>query len=350
MRKKHKRKHHFNIRPELAGAMYLIGLAGLILQSHANLSVHVKKYEPIAAVTLFGPVPKSTPSPSPTPPPPAPTPSPAPVNPRIAYYPAPKKYVPPVAPAPDSNVQHLVTVTQPPAGNTGSTGLGSGTGGGSPSPSPSGTPQPASYSYESYNWSGYISAGGKFTGVRGSWVVPSVSGSAGSTDAAWIGIGGVTAGDLIQVGTTETVLRGGRIAYEAFYELLPAAETGISMTVSAGDVMSADIAQQGSGDWLVTLNDTTCNETFTITVPYSSSYSTAEWIEEDPSYSNGSLVPFDNFGSIDFSGGTTTENGASQTISSSGGAAVIMVNTTGKPVAIPSVLTSDGAGFRVTGG
>lgn len=349
MRKNNKIKHHFNIRPELAGAMYLIGLAGLILQSHANLSVHIKKHEPIAAVTLFGPTPKPTPTPAPaqvhTP---ATTPVPSVA--KIPNYPAPKKYVPPVKPAPDSNVQHLVAVTQPPAG---STGLGGDTGGSgsSPSPSPSGTPQPAAYSYESYNWSGYLAAGGKFTGVQGAWIVPSVTGNSHNTtaDAAWIGIGGVTSGDLIQVGTTESVSRSGHATYGAFYEMLPAPETPVpNMVVAPGDIMIAYLAQQASGDWQITLNDLTQNETFSTTVQYASSNSTAEWIEEDPSFSSGGLVPFDTFGSINFSGGTTTEGGVSQTISSSGGQAVIMVNTLNQPVATPSVLAGDGKGFQVT--
>jgi hypothetical protein len=350
MSRKHKRyKYQINIRPEVAGALYMIGLAGLLWQSHANLSVHVKKFAPIAAaVTLMGPAP----TPSPTKPPaasPSPTPAAVPKRP-VAYQPAPRKYVAPVTPAPDSSVSHLVAITSPPAG--GSTGLGSGPVNGS-SPAPSSTPQPAAYSYESYNWSGYLAAGGKFTGVRGSWVVPSVAGNGRNTtmDAAWIGIGGVTNSDLIQVGTTETVSRSGRTSYNAFYELLPASETPVpNMVVGPGDAISADISQTGAGDWLITISDTTRNETFTITVPYTSSYSTAEWIEEDPSFSSGGLVPFDNFGSIDFSNCTTTQNGASQTIYSSGGQAIIMVNSSGQKLATPSVLTGDGAGFRVSGG
>jgi hypothetical protein len=180
-----------------------------------------------------------------------------------------------------------------------------------------------------------------------------VSGNGRSTtsDAAWIGIGGVTSGDLIQVGTTEAVSRGGHTSYGAFYEMLPAPETPIpSLTVAPGDVMTADISEQSQGTWLITINDTTRSETFNITVQYTSSYSTAEWIEEDPSFSSGGLVPFDNFGFIDFTGGTTAEDGVSKSIYASSGQAVIMVDSSNQPVATPSVLTGDGQGFRVTQG
>src|SRR5258707_409862 len=52
------------------------------------------------------------------------------------------------------------------------------------------------------NWAGYVSQKGVYTGVSGSWVVPSVtSTSQNAADAAWVGIGGVLTHDLIQAGT-----------------------------------------------------------------------------------------------------------------------------------------------------
>jgi hypothetical protein len=84
-------------------------------------------------------------------------------------------------------------------------------------------------------------------------------------------------------------------------------------------------------------------------VSYSSSHSTAEWVQEDPSFSTGHLVPFDTFGSVDFAGGTTIEDGANQSIASAGGQSIVMVNHGGHAIAVPSALTADGEGFTVTG-
>src|SRR5579862_6116977 len=60
------------------------------------------------------------------------------------------------------------------------------------------------------NWAGYISTGGTYSSISGSWTVPNVSASDGSSaaDAAWIGIGGESSNDLIQVGTQNIVDNG----------------------------------------------------------------------------------------------------------------------------------------------
>ena len=48
--------------------------------------------------------------------------------------------------------------------------------------------------------------------------------------------------------------------------------------------MHASIAEvvSNSNVWKITLQDLTRNETYTTTVPYSSTHATAEWIEETP--------------------------------------------------------------------
>ena len=82
--------------------------------------------------------------------------------------------------------------------------------------------------YYSTNWSGYAALSGKFTAVSGSWIVPVVSGTSGvsTADATWVGIGGVSANDLIQTGTTNNVDSAGTVSTYAFYELLPNASLG----------------------------------------------------------------------------------------------------------------------------
>jgi len=350
MARKRKNKRQSNwfvraLRPEVAGAAFVVAVLGLGMQARANLSVRHVNFLHQSAVTLAAP---ATPTPKPTvvatPTPPSPTPVPRPV-PVVRHRSAP---VPVVQPAPNSNVSNLVPVTSSPT--TTPTPSASPGASSSPTPTPSSAP---TFAYSSSNWSGYLASAGQFTGVSGSWRVPNVAGNGVSTsaDATWIGIGGVTSSDLIQTGTDDTVTASGQVSTIAFYELLPASETPIpSMTVSPGDAMSADIANLGGTAWRISLADVTRGETFSINVTYNSTLSTAEWIEEDPSFARGGLVPFDNFGLANFTGATATENGAVTTLTGAGAQAIIMENSHGQAIATPSVISSNGEGFSVTGG
>jgi hypothetical protein len=190
-----------------------------------------------------------------------------------------------------------------------------------------------------------------YTGVSAAWVVPNVTGNGTSTsaDGTWIGIGGVTTGDLIQTGTQDVVSVSGTVSTSAFYEMLPQASITIpGVRVSPGDSVSATITELSAGSWNIAFTDRSDSQTYTISVTYASSESSAEWIEEDPSYANGSLVPLDNFGSATFSGGTVITQGSAVTISSSKASPITLVTTSGKIVAVPSNLTADGGGFTVT--
>ncbi len=154
---------------------------------------------------------------------------------------------------------------------------------------------------QSSNWFGYdqgsLEQGGKlFNSITGDWTVPTASqhttGQA-EDSSDWIGIGGgcvdsgCSVGDntLIQTGTEQDVSASGSPSYSAWWELVPAPSTTISgMTVSPGDHMHASISETvaDSNVWTITIQDVTKNESYSTTVPYSSSHATAEWIEETP--------------------------------------------------------------------
>src|SRR4051794_30938567 len=89
------------------------------------------------------------------------------------------------------------------------------------------------------NWSGYAKTG-SYTTATGRWVVPSVAATkSASYSSQWVGIDGFNNSDLIQTGT-EADYYNRSAHYNAWWEILPAAETPISsMTVRPGDVMSA---------------------------------------------------------------------------------------------------------------
>lgn len=153
----------------------------------------------------------------------------------------------------------------------------------------------------SSNWFGYnqgsLEKGDTlFNSITGNWTVPTATQhtSAQAEDSAdWIGIGGgcvdsgctVTDSTLIQTGTEQDVSSTGAASYDAWYELVPAPEFEISnMTIEPGDAMHASISEvvNDADVWTVTIQDLTRNETYTTTVPYSSTHATAEWIEETP--------------------------------------------------------------------
>lgn len=221
---------------------------------------------------------------------------------------------------------------------------------GNPSSGSSGNVSTASQSDDATtNWSGYDATGGTYTSVTGTWNVPSVSATdeGTSADAAWIGIGGVTSQDLIQIGT-QNIVSGGQVSMSAFYEMLPETSEDVSsITVTPGDTMSASIRETSQGQWLLNIKDDTNGESFSNSVTYDSSESSAEWVEEDPSDAS-SLIPLDNFGTVNFSSGTTTDSGSTVSIAASQAQPMTMMNESGQTLADPSSLGSDGESFSIS--
>ena len=235
----------------------------------------------------------------------------------------------------------IQTNTQP---GTGTQQPGTGTG-----PAPSGQPvaEAAPVREVSSNWSGYAATGGTFTSVTGTWTVPQPSGTSAGADATWVGIGGVNTRDLIQAGTQSMASGGGSVRYEAWIEMLPDSSQSVPLTVRPGDSVTVTITEQTAGSWLITIKNNTTTRSYSTTVSYSSSRSSAEWIEEAPS-SGRSVVPLNDFGVVTFTNGSAVKNGQTVTISGAGATAITMINGSRQAIAQPSTLTSDGASFSVT--
>jgi hypothetical protein len=214
------------------------------------------------------------------------------------------------------------------------------------------------------NWSGYAESG-TYTGVSGTWTVPTITSSSGSTySSAWIGVDGFNDSDLIQTGTEEDYYSGSA-HYDAWWEILPASETEISPTtypVSPGDRMSASIwetsATTGGGGrhhsgsehvWDITISDTTKGWKFTTSQGYSGPGSSAEWILEAPEVGGSiatlahytitpptGLGDFDNAGILTsiVSSGTPTYTGAGLNYTNDSGVMIqksVQVSTPGDP-------------------
>ena len=200
----------------------------------------------------------------------------------------------------------------------------------------------------SYNWAGYVATGGTFTGVAGTWTIPQPSSQGQLTaDATWVGIGGVSSQDLIQTGTQAIVESTGGITYQAWYELLPNNSIQVPMAVNPGDSITGTIARQNDGTWLISLHDNSNGQSYQNTVNYDSTLSSAEWVQEMPSMGSA-FVPLDNFGTVNFTNGTATENGTLMTIAGANSQPMTMVNSQVQPLASPSALNPDGMSFSVT--
>jgi hypothetical protein len=259
-----------------------------------------------------------------------------------ATTPATPKVEPVVIPSPSSRVSGLTPTNPTPITAPVST-----------SPTTTSTPAPATpttTSYTSTNWSGYLATANAYTSVSGSWLATSPTGNGTSTsaDSTWIGIGGVTSEDLIQVGTQNTVSPSGRVISGAFYEMLPASSTAIpTLTVTPGDSMSATLTETSSGHWLISIADNTNEETFSDNVIYASTNSSAEWIEEDPSTSGNRQFPFDNFLSAQFTNAFTTSSGTNSNLNTAEAQPITMDNRSGEAVATPSVIDNVGDDFTI---
>jgi hypothetical protein len=147
------------------------------------------------------------------------------------------------------------------------------------------------------NWFGYnvnkLSRKKFFHQISGTWRVPTATQhTRGKPEysSTWIGIGGgcvsancaVVDNTLIQTGTEQDVAANGQASYHAWYELIPAPSIRTALVVRPGDLIRANINQVVEGVWRISLNNLTTAKSWSVTVPYSSTHLTAEWIEETP--------------------------------------------------------------------
>lgn len=225
---------------------------------------------------------------------------------------------------------------------------------------------------QSNNWSGYnqgaLEQGGKtFHSVAGNWSVPTAtprkSGEA-EYSATWIGIGGgcidagctATDGTLIQDGTGQDIDATGHASYYAWWELIPAPSVNLSVsgctpdascTVGAGDKISSSIDSIANGAWTMSMRNLTRGWTWSMTVSYSSTEGSAEWIEETPVVIDNSgkvtVGPMPNLSSVNFDLATT--NGASAGLKATEQIQLVDLNRT--VIATPSAPDPDADGFNV---
>jgi hypothetical protein len=210
----------------------------------------------------------------------------------------------------------------------------------------------------SLNWGGYAvtPASKDVTGVSSTFVVPKAGLIPPGFAATWTGIGGYTTSDLIQAGVSESSLPTNPITgaqYGAWYEILPASETPITActgnaacTVSPGDAVAVAISQASPGQWAISIKDPTEGWTWSKTIPYASTESSAEWILEAPTVIAQSILAGTGTTTFGPTSTFTTASHGTQTIAQGDPTAIALspglINE-----ATPSALAADGQSFDV---
>ncbi len=217
---------------------------------------------------------------------------------------------------------------------------------------------------QSSNWSGYADTGSGFSAVSGSWTVPTVSCTEGSSYSAhWIGIDGATSSTVEQDGTEADCVAGSG-SYDAWYEMYgdSAVNSGNEVELSPssypvfpGDEISASVSVVG-GTWTLAISDSGSASqlhswSFSTNIVFSgAAQSSAEWIVERPDICNAlscSLATLANFGTVTFTNAAATENGIPGSVSTWSNAAIEMLNGS-TPIAVPGSLDPTGSIFTDT--
>lgn len=221
----------------------------------------------------------------------------------------------------------------------------------SPPPRVSPIPLPkASQSDSSRNWAGYSATNGTYTGVSGTWTIPHIQPTRSGqdeADATWVGIGGLSTRDLIQAGTQSSTDASGHVEYEVFYETLPQASQSINLPVSVGDTIHVDLTKKSDSLWSATIQNLSSGKSVSLTIPYNSSYSSAEWIEEAPS-TDRRVLPLDDFGTITMTHATAIKDGTTVTAAQANATALSIKGFGNDTLAEASILDRDGASFTVS--
>ncbi len=208
----------------------------------------------------------------------------------------------------------------------------------------------------SSNWAGYAALTSlasphknSVSDVKGTWVVPAVTGSSSSSySSAWVGIDGYSDGSVEQIGTEQDWINGAP-GYYAWFEMYPKFPVMIkTMKVAAGDTISAEVSYSGKNRFLLTINDLTTGQSYRTVQKARARRTSAEWIVEAPSSGKGEL-PLTDFGSLNFTAASATIDGHTGVINDPAWQddPITMINSSGNVKAQPMPLLTDGGSFGV---
>ncbi|KAJ3826435.1 glutamic protease [Lentinula raphanica] len=201
----------------------------------------------------------------------------------------------------------------------------------------------------SENWSGVViespPSGQTFNKVVGTFVVPTPTGNSGAA-SAWVGIDGDTAQQSILQSGVDFTISGGRVSYDAWFEWFPNFATDFSnFPISSGNTITVTVQSTSSTTGTVTLVNESTGRTVTqaLSAPDSAAALrglNAEWIVEDFEEGN-SLVPFADFGTVEFTGAAASTSSETLTPASGvildieqNGQVLTSVSTSGSTVTV----------------
>lgn len=122
-------------------------------------------------------------------------------------------------------------------------------------PTSSSTSTLSSVDATSLNWAGVVQQGSSERSVQASWAVPGFNATPQSSNSAvaqWVGLGGMSANALIQVGTITTANAAGQPTTTVFWENLPQSAVQVA-TIPTGAVVTANIKPDGLDRWRLSL-------------------------------------------------------------------------------------------------
>lgn len=201
---------------------------------------------------------------------------------------------------------------------------------------------------QSGNWSGYADTGSGYSTVTGKWTEPSATCTSTTSLAAfWVGIDGFNSSSVEQDGTL-IECSGGTAFYYTWWEMYPSnAIQVVGSTLRPGDSITASVVRSGSSYTLKVTDSSRSGDSFSTTQSCSCSNSSAEWIAEAPSGSNG-VFPLPHFSTFSLNSATVATTSKSGTISSFTDDEITMVDSSGNVEAQPGALNSSGNAFSVT--
>jgi len=179
----------------------------------------------------------------------------------------------------------------------------------------------------SENWAGavLIATTATYKSVTGTFTVPTpktTGGSAQQCASAWVGIDGDTCETGILQTGVDFCVTGTSVEFDGWYEFFPADSVDFSgITFSAGDsvTLTATTASTSSGTLKITNNSKGVTVSKAVTSTAKLCETNAEWIVEDFEECEGndcSLVPFANFGTVEFTGASATTSTGTVTAAS----------------------------------
>jgi len=210
----------------------------------------------------------------------------------------------------------------------------------------------------SHSWAGYVVTGSSFTQAKGSWIVPAVTcpNESNTYSSFLVGIDGYSSSTVEETGTFSNCI-GTTPSYQAWYEFSPQGPVTItSVPVSPGNHISAEVSFANSL-FTVTFTNVTTGKSFTTSAMVPNAIrSSAEWVLADPCCSStGAPLSLADFATIssgeDHTGVTGTDFATDKTTSGPISAfgrsikEITLVNSQGKPEAMPTSLSSDGTSF-----